>query len=509
MGKENKNSKWRAVLLHAILLSGVAVIGYFGAALIGPSSNLPQNALNIETVRTNSAGFAQKPPAAEISDISNVVPEDVQPARSIAFRMLDKTITEELKQGRPTYALKLLNADPLSKKIKDSEYDVLRANIAQSYLTEGMTKRALDVAKLSTHRSKGETPEAAWVGGIAAWKLKDYHQAAQLFGTAAQSPRASAWLKSGSAFWAARAYNKTGELEKAGAFMELATSYPRTFYGLIALKSLNRDYNFNWDKPDLKSKHRKTLELDASVQAALKLSKQGNMSDALTKLGKAGWLDNGRKQRQLLAYVLDKDVPSLALHLGRQTKNDKGNFYDVALYPETPWKPDEGYEVDSALVNALIRQESRFNPQAKNASGASGLMQLMPSTASYMAKGIDVRLTHPQTNITVGQKYVRHLLMDPAVNNDLFYMTIAYNAGPGNLARWKKQYKDVRDPLLFIESIPSAETRGFVEKVMLNYWMYRIRAGQDNPSLDAVAAGDKGEYTEMRPRETSMQFASK
>ena len=132
----------------------------------------------------------------------------------------------------------------------------------------------------------------------------------------------------------------------------------------------------------------------------------------------------------------------------------------------------------------------------------------MPSTASYMAKGIDVSLTHPQTNISVGQKYVRHLLMDPSVNNDLFYMAIAYNAGPGNLSRWKKQYKNIDDPLLFIESIPSAETRNFVERVMVNYWIYRIRAGKDNPSLDAVASDTKGEYTDAGTYHDVMEFAA-
>ncbi len=497
MGTEKENGKWRGRLLQALLLGGVVLTGYCGAAALSERLMPP--------VKVEAANAV----ALSIGNGSIVAGDDFEPlVTSSAYRILNKTIREELRQGRPSYALKLLGADPMAQKIKNVEYDKLRASIAQSYLIEGKTQKAFDVAKASSHRSRHDAPEAAWVGGLAAWKMDNYEEAAQFFSVAAKSRRASVWLKSGSAFWAARAYGRMGDMQEANHYMEIAAKYPRTFYGLIALRSMGRDFDFNWDKPDLKSKHKKSLEASVNVQDAIALSKKGNITEALTRLGKSGWLDNGYKQRQLLAYILDKNIPALSLLLGRMTKDDAGAFYDIALYPEAPWNPDKGYEVDTALVNALIRQESRFNPQAKNASGASGLMQLMPSTASYMAKGIDVALTHPQTNISVGQKYVRHLLMDSNVNNDLFYMAVAYNAGPGNLARWKRQYKDISDPLLFIESIPSSETRAFVERVMVNYWIYRIREGKDNPSLDAVAFERDEEYTDAGTRHDAMQFAS-
>ncbi len=489
-------SKRRRVLVLAILLGGV-VTGFYGASFVDALSALREKAASLPEIQIVTE-----------QSIKPVATDDDKPVvLSAAYKMIDKTIREELRQGRPTYALKLLGSDPMAKKIKNSEYDQLRASIAQSYLTEGLTRRAYEVASVSARRSKTEAPHAAWVGGIAAWKLHNYRHAADLFGTVADSKRSSAWLKSSGAFWASRAYNRIGQPSKADRYLDIAAEYPRTFYGLIALRSQGRDYDFNWDKPDLKSKHKKSLENSPAVQEAVRLSKNGKMADALAQLGKSGWLDGGLKQEQLLGYILGEDAPALALHLGRQTKNKHGEFYDVALYPEAPWDPAKGYEVDRALVNALIRQESRFNPQAVSSSGARGLMQLMPSTASYMAKGIDVSLTHPETNISVGQQYVRHLLMDPSVNNDLFYMAIAYNAGPGNLARWKKQLKGVNDPLLFIESIPSAETRAFVERVMVNYWIYRIRMGKDNPSLDAVASGERSQYTEAGTRHDVLEFA--
>jgi soluble lytic murein transglycosylase-like protein len=68
-------------------------------------------------------------------------------------------------------------------------------------------------------------------------------------------------------------------------------------------------------------------------------------------------------------------------------------------------------------------------------------------------------------------------------------MAAAYNAGPGNLAKWKKSIRGSEDPLLFIESMPSRETRNFVERVIGAYWVYQARLGQPQRSLEAVANG--------------------
>jgi len=71
---------------------------------------------------------------------------------------------------------------------------------------------------------------------------------------------------------------------------------------------------------------------------------------------------------------------------------------------------------------------------------------------------------------------------------------IAWNAGPGNLMKWQKRLSDVDDPLLFIESIPAYETRAFVERVMTNFWIYRIRLGEELTSLEDVASGRRPSY---------------
>ena len=167
------------------------------------------------------------------------------------------------------------------------------------------------------------------------------------------------------------------------------------------------------------------------------------------------------------------------------------------------------YGVDPTLIYLVMQAESGFNHRAVSRVGARGLMQLMPTTASYIARSSKYKkqegmqkLMDPETNLDLGQKYLEDLLGDKNVRNDLLSLLVAYNAGPGNLARWKKSWPHVQDPLLFIELIPSSETRAYVERVLANYWIYRLREGLPTPSLDAVAAGKIAQYAAYDPAES-------
>ncbi|MEM8834054.1 MAG: lytic transglycosylase domain-containing protein, partial [Pseudomonadota bacterium] len=203
----------------------------------------------------------------------------------------------------------------------------------------------------------------------------------------------------------------------------------------------------------------------------------------------------------LVAFAHHYKLAGLSYKIGYAFQPDNNQFYDAALYPEKAWNPDNGYKVDRALINAIIRQESRFQSGAKNASGATGLMQLMPRTAKYIANknggeltGQLNRLHEPMVNIAFGQNYIHYLLNHRAVGQDLMAMAIAYNAGPGTLSKWKREYSHIDDPLLFIEVIPFHETRAFVERVMANFWLYRMRYDQKLHSLDDVAEGRWARY---------------
>ena len=152
---------------------------------------------------------------------------------------------------------------------------------------------------------------------------------------------------------------------------------------------------------------------------------------------------------------------------------------------------------------AFIRQESAFNERAYSKAGARGLMQLMPKTASFVAgqRGLSrnkkYKLFNPKLNISLGQRYIALLSNDKSIPNDLFRLATAYNAGPGNLRNWQAKVNYNDDPLMYIESIPSRETRLFIERVMTNLWLYRNRLGQRTPSLDDVAEGIWPKYASL------------
>jgi len=197
-------------------------------------------------------------------------------------------------------------------------------------------------------------------------------------------------------------------------------------------------------------------------------------------------------------------MPSLAMRLGSLLVHSGSDLYDSTAYPAPPLTAKDGGVIDRELILALIRQESAFNPKAKSRAGARGLMQLMPRTASFVAKDRRLRgaqrnqLFDPELNLKLGQKYIDILLGDARIKGDLFRLLTAWNGGPGNLNKWSRKVKHNNDPLLFIESIPSRETRIFVERVLTNYWIYRIRFNQSLASMDAVARGKWPHYTSER-----------
>ncbi|MFD1380715.1 lytic transglycosylase domain-containing protein [Fodinicurvata halophila] len=162
--------------------------------------------------------------------------------------------------------------------------------------------------------------------------------------------------------------------------------------------------------------------------------------------------------------------------------------------------------MDRALLYAFMRQESNFQPGASSGLGARGLMQIMPATARYLASKRESLqpisgqpLDKPDVNLAYAQQYLLYLMEEQAAGGDLIRLMISYNAGPGNLQKWEEQLADatgdvLADPLLFLESLPSYETRHFVRRVLTNLWIYRKRLGQIPSSLEDLASGSWPHY---------------
>jgi soluble lytic murein transglycosylase-like protein len=367
-----------------------------------------------------------------------------------------------------------------------------RADVAAGLFYEGRPRDALRVAAAAAAGAEGGGPALArWIGGLAAWRLGRHDLAARHFEATATGADVSAWDVSAGAFWAARAHMRAGRPHLASGWLERAAAYPRSFYGLIASRMLGRDDGFLWEVPALSARHLDALAARPAGRRALALLQVGERDLAEAELRRLHPGGDQAAEEALLAVSVRARMPALALRVGNAVAAPDGATWDAALYPLPPWEPEDGFRIDRALVFALMRQESRFEPSARSRAGASGLMQLMPATARSMA-GDDLpreRLFDPGVNVTLGQRYVAHLIEQPEIGANLVRVLAAYNAGPANLARWSRAMGDVDDPLMFVESLPSRETRTFVERVLANFWIYRLRLGEPTPTLDDVAAG--------------------
>lgn len=350
-----------------------------------------------------------------------------------------------------------------------------------------------------------------WQAGLESWRQRKYEESLTHFKYLAGSKAASASERAAGAFWAARALTRLGRPEAVSAWLEEAANHPRTFYGLIAARQLGVESELNWSVPDLKSAHLQAIASQPAGKRALGLIQVGRMEEAEAELRRLRPNRDKNIKEGLVALSTYAGMPNLSFRIAATVAAPDGALYDAALYPMPKWEPTGGFAVDRALIYALVRQESRFEPGAKSQVGATGLMQLMPKTANYMAAKTltDIRLNDlvdPAVNLQLGQRYVSYLLEQQEVGDNLFYLLAAYNGGPGQLAKQKREMETTNDPLLFVELMPAGETRDFIRRVLANYWIYQLQLGQKSPSLDAVAAGDWPTYQaqDLQPIRTAL-----
>jgi soluble lytic murein transglycosylase len=181
----------------------------------------------------------------------------------------------------------------------------------------------------------------------------------------------------------------------------------------------------------------------------------------------------------------------------------------LLAYPQGYWTAivtnARKYGIDPFFVAAIIREESQFRPDALSPAGARGVMQVMPETGEWIARNAGIAgferasLFEADVNISVGTWYVSHLMK--RFRGNLTLVSAAYNAGPQAAASWTGREHATADPSTYVESIPYAETRGYVKKVLRNYAEYRRlyggtveAAGIPVPQRDAIPQDIRGPH---------------
>ena len=361
----------------------------------------------------------------------------------------------------------------------------------------GDTRRALTLAQASGDR---------WIAGLAAFRLKAFDTARENFADLARDGECDAWLQSAAAYWAARSADAQNDAPESARFLRTAARNAETFYGMLAGRQLKLADQAAMAASDdqvaklllaaytLPAAAASSADLgrfvssDARAHRAAALAQIGRGSDAIQEL-RAGMAlaRTSADQEHWKALTL-----AMGTSLADRASPPRGADLD---YPTPDLQPRNGFTLDKALVYALVRQESRFNPQAVSPVGATGLMQVMPAAAAAAAGDDKLRtdrtpLFDPAFNLRVGQDYFTWLL-EKSVGHDLVRAVAAYNGGPTAVARTAQMLGDGADSLLLIECLPAQETRSYVQRVLAGYWTYRRMWGQASPSLDALASGGR------------------
>ena len=333
--------------------------------------------------------------------------------------------------------------------------------------------------------------QADWLQGMAAWRMNDC-KAAQVAFQSVAARAADVELRTAGLFWAARADMACGRPDLIQARLVNAAQHSETFYGLLARQTLGMV-----DQPLAKegavAAEWKALERRPNLRVAAALVEIGEDKLAETVIRRQAMIGTPAEHPALARVAGRLGMPSTQLWLAHNLPRGVDCPTD-ARYPTPAWTPDGGWRVDKALVYAHALQESRFRREVVSPAGAYGIMQVMPAAATDIAraKGVTLdraALSNPSTNIEVGQSYLEKLRDQPGTGGLLPKVIAAYNAGPQPVALWNTIVRDGGDPLLYIESIPFWETRGYVMTVLRNYWMYERQAGKTSTSRAALSQG--------------------
>jgi soluble lytic murein transglycosylase-like protein len=405
-----------------------------------------------------------------------------------------------VKADQPAQADTILQAT-VTQDIPGADVARLSQKVAASYLAEGQDFNAFDVQGRVNAIDRMSAPILDWIAGLAAYRMGKFDVAADHFEILAQNGAVPSWTRSQAAFWAARARIHSGNSLKAITLLVAATREEPTFYGLLAEKILGFDTESGFADPVLDAADFNAIAANPCAHRAVALYQIGQSAPLHEEMARALAGINYKQAGAFAAMARQMNQPDLELRASELAAGQGKTL--TGLFPVPGYQPMGGYHIDSSLILAFARIESHFQASAVSPVGARGLMQIMPGTAAHIEGGHveTAELNDPSVSLDLGQRYLTELIDD--MNGNLFEIAAGYNSGPGNVYRWMdRPGVDKNDPLLFIESMPSPETRNYVKRVMTYYWMYNRRQNQSQPTLDQSAEGKWPKY--QRPYSAPM-----
>lgn len=374
-------------------------------------------------------------------------------------------------------------------------------------------RRAYRVA--AAHRQQQGTglAEAEWLAGWLALRFLDDAATARRHFERIWPNVSTPISRARAAYWSGRAAAGMKDSDTATGWYERAARLPQTFYGQLAAAEAGVDPG---------SRLGPSRQASAATRAALLERAPTRVGLALCSLGQAAYAQpffrhlghDAGPDRDMLAAIVEAAKgcgrADLVLAAARAAVANGGEAVDEAF----PVPPFDSFRErrpglpEPALVMAVARQESLFDPQARSPAGALGLMQLMPGTAQGVTRKLGLPyskarlLQDPNYNIRLGSTYLQQQL--DRFDGEAALALAAYNAGPSRVVRWLESYGDPRRAgthrlIDWIELIPFTETRNYVQRVMEGWGMYRLLTDGRKRQEARQAAAQTGPVPRPKP----------
>ena len=357
-----------------------------------------------------------------------------------------------------------------------------RSILARRALENGDFRGAYNLAASHGFSQGSELADAEWLAGwLAVSRLNDPNRALKHFDRMYRNVKTPISVARAS-YWAGIASAKAGNTQNATQWYRLAAQHMHTFYGQMAAYALGDA----------------SAHYAAFFKRSRALPSVSGINNSLSQAAAVLYRKGREKERDIFLNALlaqNADAPHKIIPLARQLHSpkislaaakaayEKGAFIAAALFPHLT--VPKNAEVEPALTLGIIRQESMFDPYAQSSARAMGLMQLLPGTASHVARrnGLAHRSTtqlfDPHHNMVLGQAYLGSMLN--RYGGDVPLAAAAYNAGPGNVDNWVAEMGDPSADeyswIDWVERIPFYETRNYVQRVWESYQIYKYMNG--------------------------------
>ncbi len=287
-------------------------------------------------------------------------------------------------------------------------------------------------------------------------------------------------------YWYGRALKAEGQDAKAKESFELIDEQ-YNFYGQLAREELGKSNQ----APSRTKVSEQEIDAMASRKGFIRGERLYAMNLRFEGNREWNWELRNMTDKQLLAaaeYAKRINLYDRVVNTADRTKQE----HDFSLRYPTPYREElspiaRQIDLNLAWAYGLIRQESRFIMNASSSVGASGLMQVMPNTAKYVAKKIGMlnysndKLSDTNTNLTLGSNYLNMVLID--LDGSWVLASAAYNAGPSRSKAWREKLTSPTEGAIFAETIPFNETRTYVKNVLSNANYYSSVMSGQTPSL--------------------------